>query len=74
MPRTQQTTTQFVAPPKSIAVLPLENFSDDKENAFFADGIQDDILTSLAKIRDLRVISRTSAGKLSRREDIAKFT
>ena len=59
-PRTQQTTTQFVAPPKSIAVLPLENFSDDKENAFFADGIQDDILTSLAKIRDLRVISRTS--------------
>ena len=58
-PRTQQT-TQFVAPPKSIAVLPLENFSDDKENAFFADGIQDDILTSLAKIRDLRVISRTS--------------
>ena len=59
-PRTQQTTGQFVAPPKSIAVLPLENFSDDKENAFFADGIQDDILTSLAKIRDLRVISRTS--------------
>jgi TolB-like protein len=45
---------------KSIAVLPFENFSDDKENAFFADGIQDDILTSLAKIRDLRVISRTS--------------
>ena len=47
-------------PPKSIAVLPFENFSDDKENAFFADGIQDDILTSLAKIHDLRVISRTS--------------
>ena len=47
-------------PVKSIAVLPFENFSDDKENAFFADGIQDDILTSLAKIRDLRVISRTS--------------
>ena len=45
---------------KSIAVLPFENFSDDKANAFFADGIQDDILTSLAKIRDLRVISRTS--------------
>src|SRR5437016_2527371 len=45
---------------KSIAVLPFENFSDDKENAFFADGIQDDILTSLAKIRDLKVISRTS--------------
>jgi len=47
-------------PAKSIAVLPFENFSDDKENAFFADGIQDDILTSLAMIRDLRVISRTS--------------
>src|SRR3954452_8330136 len=45
---------------KSIAVLPFDNFSDDKENAYFADGIQDDILTSLAKIRDLKVISRTS--------------
>lgn len=45
---------------KSIAVLPFENFSDDKENAFFADGIQDDILTSLAQIEGLRVISRTS--------------
>jgi len=48
------------APDKSIAVLPFENFSDDKANAFFADGIQDDILTSLAQIHDLRVISRTS--------------
>jgi TolB-like protein/Tfp pilus assembly protein PilF len=47
-------------PEKSIAVLPFENLSDDKENVFFADGIQDDILTSLAKIRDLKVISRTS--------------
>jgi len=45
---------------KSIAVLPFENFSDDKENAFFADGIQDDILTSLAQVEGLRVISRTS--------------
>lgn len=45
---------------KSIAVLPFENMSEEKENAFFADGIQDDILTSLAKIRDLKVISRTS--------------
>jgi TolB-like protein/Tfp pilus assembly protein PilF len=45
---------------KSIAVLPFDNFSDDKDNAFFADGIQDDILTSLAKIHDLKVISRTS--------------
>jgi TolB-like protein/Tfp pilus assembly protein PilF len=45
---------------KSIAVLPLENYSDEKANAFFADGIQDDILTSLARIEGLRVISRTS--------------
>ncbi|MEY2584730.1 MAG: hypothetical protein QOD80_756, partial [Verrucomicrobiota bacterium] len=45
---------------KSIAVLPFENFSDDKENAYFADGIQDDILTNLSKIGDLKVISRTS--------------
>src|SRR5205085_285367 len=47
-------------PEKSIAVLPLENLSDEKENAFFADGIQDELLTSLSKIRDLKVISRTS--------------
>ena len=45
---------------KSIAVLPFENLSDDKENAYFADGIQDDILTNLSKIGDLKVISRTS--------------
>lgn len=45
---------------KSIAVLPFENMSDAKENAFFADGVQDDILTALAKVADLRVISRTS--------------
>ncbi len=48
---------------KSIAVLPFENFSDEKENAFFADGIQDDLLTNLAKIKDLKVISRTSVMK-----------
>ena len=47
-------------PEKSIAVLPFDNLSAEKENAFFADGIQDDILTSLAKIHDLKVISRTS--------------
>ena len=49
-----------VIPEKSIAVLPFENRSDDKQNAFFADGVQDEILTDLAKIADLRVISRTS--------------
>jgi serine/threonine-protein kinase len=45
---------------KSIAVLPFENLSDDKQNAYFADGVQDEILTCLAKIADLKVISRTS--------------
>ena len=45
---------------KSIAVLPFKNFSPEKDNAFFADGIQDDILTTLAKIKDLTVISRSS--------------
>lgn len=45
---------------KSIAVLPFQNLSDEKENAYFADGMQDDILTNLSKIRDLKVISRTS--------------
>src|SRR4029434_7618311 len=48
---------------KTIAVLPFQNFSPEKENAFFADGVQDDILTSLAKIKDLRVISRSSVMK-----------
>ncbi len=47
-------------PEKSIAVLPFQNMSEEKENAFFSDGIQDDVLTSLAKIHDLKVISRTS--------------
>src|SRR2546430_13843994 len=45
---------------KSIAVLPFENLSEDKANAYFADGIQEEILTRLAKIADLKVISRTS--------------
>ena len=47
-------------PEKSIAVLPFENLSDEKQNAFFTDGVQDEILTDLAKIADLKVISRTS--------------
>ncbi len=51
---------ESVVPEKSIAVLPFENLSDEKNNAYFADGIQDDVLTSLAKIQDLKVISRTS--------------
>jgi TolB-like protein/Tfp pilus assembly protein PilF/class 3 adenylate cyclase len=48
------------APEKSIAVLPFENRSEEKANAFFADGVQDEILTRLSKIADLKVISRTS--------------
>ena len=50
-------------PAKSIAVLPFENLSSDKENAYFADGIQDEILTRLSKIAALKVISRTSTQK-----------
>ena len=49
---------------KSIAVLPFENRSEDEANAYFADGIQDEILTRLSKIGDLKVISRTSTQKL----------
>ncbi|PYK79553.1 MAG: hypothetical protein DMF40_05620 [Verrucomicrobia bacterium] len=47
-------------PEKSIAVLPFENLSDDKENEYFAAGVHDDVLSSLAKVADLKVISRTS--------------
>jgi len=49
-----------IVPEKSIAVLPFENLSEEKANAYFADGIQDEILTRLAKISELKVISRTS--------------
>jgi serine/threonine-protein kinase len=49
-----------VIPEKSIAVLPFENLSDDKQNAYFADGVEDEIRTNLAKVADLKVISRTS--------------
>src|SRR6266516_278229 len=61
---------------KSIAVLPFESLSDEKENAYFADGIQDDVLTNLSKIGDLKVISRTSVmpyrGKASNVREIGK--
>jgi TolB-like protein/Tfp pilus assembly protein PilF len=53
-------TVPSAIPEKSIAVLPFENRSEDKANAYFADGIQDEILTRLSKIADLKVISRTS--------------
>jgi TolB-like protein/Tfp pilus assembly protein PilF len=58
-------------PQKSIAVLPFENLSDDKNAAYFANGIQDEILTKLASIADLKVISRTSTAKYkSKPEDL----
>ena len=59
-PSTASAAQPYTAPEKSIAVLPFENLSADPENAFFADGVQDEILTNLAKIADLKVISRSS--------------
>ena len=58
--RERRLTTSAAPPEKSIAVLPLRNLSEDKENAFFADGVQDELLSNLSKINDLKVISRTS--------------
>ena len=62
---------------KSIAVLPFQNLSDEKQNAYFADGVQDEILTNLARVADLKVISRTSVmpyknGPQRNLRDIAK--
>jgi TolB-like protein/Tfp pilus assembly protein PilF/class 3 adenylate cyclase len=59
-PPSATTPAPVAIPEKSIAVLPFENLSEEKANAFFADGVQDEILTDLAKIADLKVISRTS--------------
>jgi TolB-like protein/cytochrome c-type biogenesis protein CcmH/NrfG len=68
--RTEAVTGSSI-PQKSIAVLPFENLSDDKNAAYFADGIQDEILTKLASIADLKVISRTSTAKYkSKPEDL----
>ena len=68
--RTEAATASSI-PQKSIAVLPFENLSDDKGAAYFADGIQDEILTKLASIADLKVISRTSTAKYkSKPEDL----
>src|SRR5438445_1995894 len=57
------------APPKSIAVLPFDNLSRDPENAYFSEGIQDEILTRLAKIAELKVISRTSTQRFKSSPD-----
>ena len=59
IPRLDET-VRAVVPEKSIAVLPFENLSDQKQDLYFADGVQDEILTNLAKAADLKVISRTS--------------
>src|SRR5205814_9051984 len=56
-----------------IAVLPFENLSDEKEHAFFADGVQDDILTKLAKIADLKVISRNSVMQYRGKQDVRQI-
>src|SRR5438034_11719801 len=67
----QPSPTGSAIPEKSIAVLPFENLSDDKGAAYFADGIQDEILTKLAGIADLKVISGTSTAKYkSKPEDL----
>ncbi len=60
------------APEKSIAVLPFENLSRDPDNAYFAEGIQDEILTRLVAVRDLKVISRTSTAKYQSKPDNLK--
>src|SRR5262252_9383031 len=68
--RTEAATVSTI-PQKSIAVLPFENLSDDKSATYFAEGIQDEILTKLASIADLKVISRTSTAKYkSKPEDL----
>jgi TolB-like protein/Tfp pilus assembly protein PilF len=70
-PRQSESAAVSTIPQKSIAVLPFENLSDDKNAAYFADGIQDEILTKLASIADLKVISRTSTAKYkSKPEDL----
>jgi TolB-like protein/Flp pilus assembly protein TadD len=62
---TKQTAPATASTDKSVAVLPFENLSSDKENAFFAQGIQDEIITTLSRISGLRVISRTSTAHYS---------
>jgi TolB-like protein/Tfp pilus assembly protein PilF len=69
--RTEAATGSSV-PQKSIAVLPFENLSEEKANAYFAEGIQNEILTKLATVRDLKVISRTSTAKYQSKPDNLK--
>jgi TolB-like protein/Tfp pilus assembly protein PilF len=68
-PRLSEVATGSSIPQKSIAVLPFENLSEDKSNAYFAEGVQDEILTRLAKVADLKVISRTSTQRFKSSPD-----
>jgi len=67
--------TEFIRQPVTtgLAVLPFENLSDEKQHAFFADGVQDDILIKLAKIADLKVISRTSVMQYRGKQDVRQI-
>ncbi len=67
--------TELIRHPETtgIAVLPFENLSDDKEHAFFADGVQDDILTKLGKIADLKVISRSSVMQYRGKQNVKEI-
>src|SRR5439155_19633923 len=67
--------SEFIQRPiaSGIAVLPFENLSDEKEHAFFADGVQDDILIKLAKIADLKVISGTSVMQYRGKQDVRQI-
>jgi TolB-like protein len=71
-PRRSEAATGSSIPQKSIAVLPFENLSEEKANAYFAEGIQNEILTKLATVRDLKVISRTSTAKYQSKPDNLK--
>jgi serine/threonine protein kinase/predicted Zn-dependent protease len=70
--KTAPTSTAPTIPQKSIAVLPFENLSEEKANAYFAEGVQNEILTRLATVRDLKVISRTSTAKYQSKPDNLK--
>ena len=70
--RHSEATTASAIPAKSIAVLPFQNLSEEKANAYFAEGIQNEILTKLAMVRDLKVISRTSTVKYQSKPDNLK--
>jgi serine/threonine protein kinase len=67
--KTAPASTVPTIPEKSIAVLPFENLSEEKANAYFAEGVQNEILTRLATVRDLKVISRTSTAKYQSKPD-----